>query len=170
MRNLVILLSILIFIAAGIFFYQVSTEKKEVEVLPAHVPTSIPSKSVTVIPSSSLSPKPSMQPTKNPNANITVSSPVTNQTVSGSFTISGQARVFENVVSIRVTDQTTGKVLTQTTAYASAPDVGQFGPFALRFDIPDTVRSKDTLLVEVYQASPKDGSEVDKVSITVKVE
>lgn len=162
MRNLVVLLGILILIASGIFFYQLSTEKKEVEI----VPTAAPTTSISLVPNSSSE---TPNPTQTPNKNITVSSPVQNQIVSGSFIISGEARVFENVVSIRVSNQTNGKILSQTTAYARAPDVGQFGPFALRFDIPQTVRSGDKLLVEAYQASPKDGSEVDMVQIEVRV-
>jgi len=154
-RNLVIVMVFLTLIAGGMFFYQVQKEREELSPTPTVAPSRVPSSTTS--------------PTAVPSKNITVSSPMENQTVSGSFTISGTARVFENVVSIRVTDTTTKKVLLQTTAYATAPDAGQFGPFALRFDIPKTVKAGDIIRVEVYQASPKDGSEVDTVSVLVRV-
>jgi hypothetical protein len=49
---------------------------------------------------------------------------------------------------------------------ANAPDAGQFGPFSENITISsNNVRTGDALLLEVFQFSAKDGSEVDKVSI-----
>lgn len=160
MRTLVVILIFLSFVAMGIFIYQLNADKQEDIVLPSALPRLSPSQ--TVQPTNS-------EPTVVLNKNIVLSSPIQDQSVSGSFIISGEARVFENVVSIRVTNQTTGKVLTQTTVYVNAPDAGQFGKFAMRFDIPQGIQSGNILLVEVYQASPKDGTEVDKVKLTVGV-
>ena len=93
--------------------------------------------------------------------NIEVLSPLTGDTVSNSFTVKGNARVFESVVSIRLTDSQ-GNIIVQTTTIANAPDVGKFGPFEKVI----TFVSEDTLgTLEVYQASPKDGSDTDKVTI-----
>lgn len=95
--------------------------------------------------------------------NIEVLSPRTGDKIKNGAIVKGNARVFENVVSIRLFDSA-GNVLIQTTAYANAPDVGQFGPFEkeLKFE---TNYSEGTL--EVYQSSAKDGSEIDKVTIPV---
>jgi hypothetical protein len=95
--------------------------------------------------------------------NIEVTSPYMGEIVKSGFMVKGNARVFENVVSIRLSDSE-GNVLLQTTAYANAPDVGQFGPFekALKFQ---TNSAEGTL--EVYQASAKDGSDIDKVIVPV---
>lgn len=93
--------------------------------------------------------------------NIEVLSPRGGDSVKSGFAVKGNARVFENVVSIRLSDSD-GYILVQTTAYANAPDVGQFGPFEKILNF-QTNSSMGTL--EVYQASAKDGSEIDKVSV-----
>ncbi len=76
----------------------------------------------------------------------------------------GKARVFENVVSIRLKDKN-GKILFQGTTNAQSPDVGQFGLFQKEVTF-ETMQKEGTL--EVYQASARDGSEIDKVTIPVK--
>lgn len=95
--------------------------------------------------------------------NIEVLSPRTGDTVKSGFRVLGNARVFENVVSIRVLDSL-GNILNETSALANAPDVGQFGSFEkiLNFQTNDSSGT-----VEVFQYSAKDGSEVDKVTIPV---
>lgn len=93
--------------------------------------------------------------------NIEVLSPRGGDTVKSGFAIKGNARVFENVVSIRLTDSE-GNILVQATTNANAPDTGQFGPFEkmLSFQTNDSSGSLDA-----YQISTKDGSEIDKVTI-----
>lgn len=95
--------------------------------------------------------------------NIEVLSPRIGDPIKNGAIVKGNARVFENVVSIRLSDSA-GNILVQTTAYANAPDVGQFGPFEreLKFLTED---SEGTL--EIFQSSAKDGSEIDKVTIPV---
>lgn len=95
--------------------------------------------------------------------NIEVLSPRGGDNVKSGFAVKGNARVFENVVSIRLTDSL-GNVLVQTTADANAPDAGMFGSFekVLKFE---TSATEGTL--EVYQSSAKDGSEIDKVIVPV---
>ena len=108
---------------------------------------------------------PSLSPASSstPSANISVDSPVSEQNLSSPFEVKGKARVFENVVSIRLTSKS-GKILESTTAYAKSEDAGTFGNFDKEIFFK-TDESGGTL--EVFQLSPKDGSEVDKVSIPV---
>ena len=95
--------------------------------------------------------------------NIEVLSPRGGDFVKSGFRVMGNARVFENVVSIRLTDSE-GNVLVQTTASANASDVGQFGPFEKVLNY-QTSATEGTL--EVYQVSAKDGSEIDKVVVPI---
>lgn len=101
------------------------------------------------------------------NENLRVSSPTPDATVTSPFVVAGEARVFENIVNVRVTNLK-GDVFIQETAYAKAPDAGQFGPFSINL----SYKFKNTKegFVEVYHASPKDGSEQDLVRIPVKFE
>ena len=93
--------------------------------------------------------------------NIEVLSPRGGDSVKSGFAIKGNARVFENVVSIRLSDSE-GNILIQTNAYANAPDAGQFGTFEKMLNFQT---SATTGTLEVYQVSAKDGSEIDKVTI-----
>lgn len=95
--------------------------------------------------------------------NIEVLSPRGGDKIKPNFAVKGNARVFENVVSIRLTDSQ-GVILVETSTMANAPDVGQFGPFEkmLEFQTTDT---EGTL--EVFQYSAKDGSEIDKVRVPI---
>lgn len=97
-------------------------------------------------------------------ANIRVLEPYPSQEISSPVTLRGQARVFENVVSYRIKDSN-GKVLASGTTTADSPDVGRFGPFtvSVSFIQPETKGGS----VEVFQASAKDGSDTDKVTIQV---
>jgi len=95
-------------------------------------------------------------------ANITVSSPIADATVTNPIHVTGQARVFENVVSWRLLS-TDGSELVKGTDYAEAPDMGQFGSFDFWVVVPEVQNKNITL--EVYQASAKDGSAIDVVSI-----
>ncbi|MBI4281470.1 Gmad2 immunoglobulin-like domain-containing protein [Candidatus Uhrbacteria bacterium] len=101
------------------------------------------------------------------NENIRVTSPKPDATLTSPFAVVGEARVFENVVNIRVTNAK-GEAFINETAYAKAPDAGQFGPFTINL----SYKFKNTKegFVEVYHASPKDGSDQDLVRIPVKFE
>ena len=102
--------------------------------------------------------------------NITIRTPKDNDTIGLSFQVTGEARVFENVVSYRVRNQKTNTAIVTGTTTADSPDVGQFGPFTITIIIPEDVNlhSGDILKLEVFQASPKDGSDTDLVSIPLK--
>lgn len=95
--------------------------------------------------------------------NIKVTSPRPNESVNFTFVIAGRARVFENVVSFRVKDKS-GTILVAGTTNANAPDIGQFGDFSKQVTVTTAAPSGT---VEVFQASARDGSDQDLVTIPV---
>lgn len=97
-------------------------------------------------------------------ANITVTEPSAGASLGKTFTIAGQARVFENTVNYRVKDED-GTVLFKGFVIANAPDAGQFGSYTVNVKITKFKGTKGT--IEVYQESAKDGSEIDKVTVPV---
>lgn len=141
------------FIALGIVALFFWTEKQAPPI------STQPTQTVALSPTAVASPAAS--------SNIEVMTPQKGDKVSSPFTVSGNARVFENVVSIRLSDSQ-GNVLYQNTANANASDVGKFGPFQAKVDYSVSFPQKGNL--EVYQVSPKDGSEVDKVSVEVELQ
>lgn len=124
----------------------------------------------TKTPSPTTSPSPkntgtSPVPSPAEEANITISDPKPNQKIGTGYIVSGQARVFENVLQYRLKDAN-GTVLSEGNTSAQSPDVGQFGPFiiTLRFDKPKTAGG----MLEVFSSSPKDGLEINMVAIPVR--
>lgn len=109
---------------------------------------------------------PSATPTPLASENIVLTAPHLNEHVSQKFVITGKARVFESVVSIRLKNKLTGKIYGETIARTDAPDAGQFGEFKTGVLLNDPKLEPGTeLVLEVYQQSPKDGSEVDKIAV-----
>ncbi|MFO0702393.1 MAG: Gmad2 immunoglobulin-like domain-containing protein [Candidatus Andersenbacteria bacterium] len=96
--------------------------------------------------------------------NIRVTAPAPYANVTSPLTVQGQARVFENVVNLRLLDAN-GNVLVETTTMAHSPDVGQFGSFSI--DLPFVHATDTSGSLEVFTISAKDGSEVDKVTLPV---
>lgn len=94
---------------------------------------------------------------------IWVTSPKPGQTITSPLQIKGNARVFEGAVDARIIDDA-GQELARGYATASegAPGRGDF-EFSLSFT-PSVASSGK---VEVFWASPKDGQELDKVSVPV---
>lgn len=101
------------------------------------------------------------QPTS---ANITIDQPTINQSVSSPVTIEGLARVFENVLQVRLKDNN-GKILVEQNTMANSLDMGLFGPYqvSLVYSNPETKTGQ----IEAFQYSARDGSEIDKVTIPV---
>ena len=97
--------------------------------------------------------------------NIVVNSPVANTNVSSVFVVKGSARVFENTVNYRVTD-TKSNVLMEGSVIAKAKDAGQFGDF--NFTISG-LTGKGQIILQVFDYSAKDGSEIDKVTIPLNL-
>jgi hypothetical protein len=102
-------------------------------------------------------------------ANITVSSPTANSTVSLPFSVTGSARVFENVVNIAIKDSA-GGVIYHANAEAKSPDVGQFGPFTHSVAFLEKSPANGAATLEVYWSSPKDGSPLDTVSVPLTLD
>jgi hypothetical protein len=116
-----------------------------------------------------VSPEPSPTTTQTNEPNIKVFSPRANDKVGTTFTVKGQARVFENQFRIRVANSATKEVLFDKGVMSDAQDAGQFGNFSQDIDLSSAnLRSGDTLLLEVFDNSAKDGSEIDKVSVPLK--
>jgi len=110
---------------------------------------------------------PVVTPTPAVSENITVTSPLSGSTVSNPIHVTGEARVFENVVSWRLLTSE-GLELSKSdpimgTTFAEASDIGQFGPFDFWVVVPEV--GNVNVMLEVYQVSAKDGSAVDVVSI-----
>lgn len=112
-------------------------------------------------------PTPTVSPTltvATSSENITVTMPKPYEEVVSPLHVEGTARVFENLLNIRLKNQA-GKMIALATAYASAPDVGQFGPFSADLTF---VAQTGMGTLEVYSISPLDGSEINLVAIPVK--
>ena len=101
-------------------------------------------------------------------ANIMIMSPTSGAAVQLPMIITGQARVFESVVSYRIVDDK-GTVLSSGNTMANSPDAGQFGPFTITIkDLGEFTNGNMT--IEVYQSSAKDGSEIDKVTVSAMLQ
>lgn len=94
---------------------------------------------------------------------IWVNGPKADQKVGSPIEVSGTARVFEGTVNIRLLDNT-GKTIAEgfTTASEGAPGRGDF-KYLLDFNAASPGQGE----LEVFWKSPKDGKELDKVSISV---
>ena len=102
---------------------------------------------------------------KSVSGNIILDVPQEGAVITSPITVSGQAKVFEGNVSIRIKDSA-GNVVKSDFTTANMPDVKQLGPFSksVTFTKPNT--SAGT--IEVYSKSAKDGTETDIVKITIK--
>lgn len=112
---------------------------------------------------------PTVTPTPIASENIQVTSPKAGEYIQDTFVVKGKARVFENVVNIRLREKLSGKIYGETTAMTDAKEAGTFGEFQKGIQLTDpNLKSGSDFVIEVYQSSAKDGSEIDKVSIPVK--
>jgi hypothetical protein len=103
--------------------------------------------------------------------NITVSSPQSGDYVNANgFRITGLARTFENNVVYRVTDLASNKVLAHGYGTATG-EMGKFSPYTIDVK-PNTagVQFPTRAIVEVFENSAKDGSEINKVQIPVRMD
>ena len=100
--------------------------------------------------------------------NIVVFSPTNLEDVGKSFLISGIARVFENKLSIMLTNSRTNTVLIKKTIDAKSPDTGKFVDFEYLTKIGNaSLNDQDPLVLEVYSNSPKDGEKINYVSLNL---
>lgn len=97
--------------------------------------------------------------------NIRVTSPKPGDVVTSPFIVSGEARVFENQLTVRLSNST-GTALFDQPVTARAKDVGEFGPFKvnMHYQFKNTKEG----FVEVFNYSAKDGSIENLVKIPVK--
>ena len=100
--------------------------------------------------------------------NITVTSPRPGDTVGLPFLVQGEARVFESVVRVRLRAKD-GTILFDTVTMAQAPDTGQFGAYTVEVGHLLVKPTTPEVFIEVFDNSPKDGSEIDLVAIPVKL-
>ncbi|MDD4761898.1 MAG: Gmad2 immunoglobulin-like domain-containing protein [Candidatus Pacebacteria bacterium] len=98
--------------------------------------------------------------------NIKISEPQEGGTFNLPISIKGEARVFENVVSLKVLDEE-NNLLLQDFFMANSPDVGEFGNFSYVIDTLLKEPVSDKIIIQVYWDSPRDGSPLDVVSIPV---
>jgi hypothetical protein len=98
--------------------------------------------------------------------NITVDAPVAHDEIASPFILTGQARVFENVLNYRLTTAS-GIILSEGSLIADSPDIGKFGQYreTVTFAVPKLERDG---LLEVFSLSAKDGSEINMVSVPVR--
>lgn len=147
-RSWVAVLAIIIFLLLGILTYSFGIKNKT-------NPTPSPVQNTTPgLPQETVSDK-----------NITVISPKANETIKLPFQIKGTARVFENQFNYRVKEGNT--VLAEGFSMTDAKDAGQFGNYVVTISLIAPPKG-DKLTIEVFESSPKDGSETNKVSIPVQ--
>jgi hypothetical protein len=100
---------------------------------------------------------------------ITISEPTTGAVVSNSITIKGQTNYwpFEANLTAQLKDAK-GNVVAMIPVMVNAPDIGQGGPFEAQMTFtPPTQAQEGTL--ELFEASPKDGSIVASQSVKVQI-
>jgi len=114
-------------------------------------------------------PDPKPNPTQ-PSGNITIQSPQEGDYVNANgFVIRGLARTFENNVVYRVRDIATNKIIGQGFTTATG-EMGQFSPYSATVAINKSgVQFPTRALVEVFENSAKDGSEINKVQVQVRM-
>lgn len=100
------------------------------------------------------------------NQNIAVYAPMIGQTMIGSITIAGAARVYEANVSWRLRDSG-GREVAKGFTTATNGSGPVWGSFQTAVPIPSGLSGRATL--EVFWASPRDGSDQDVVSIPLRI-
>jgi hypothetical protein len=128
-------------------------------------PLSSPTGECAVISTNSSTPIPSIIA----NENLSVSAPFSGQQVSLPINVKGEGRVFESVVSLRLKDKNS-KILFEGMTMTDAPDMGQFGPFEKNIEFLFAKPADENVFLEVYWSSPKDGSDLDVISIPLKMD
>lgn len=98
--------------------------------------------------------------------NIIVFEPATGTEVAKQFTVKGIARTFENNVLARVKDANTDAIYFRNFTTADAPDIGQYGGYAFQVALrAPNLKEHDMVVLEVFEESAEDGSEINKVVV-----
>jgi len=137
---IIIIIVIAIIVIGGVFIYQYSSPKANNQ--------------------------PQVQNTQNntnqTNPSIAVTLPTADQNIMSPVKVSGNSDTFEGNVRIRIKDNN-GKVLADTNTTGGAS--GTAAPFSK--DVVYTAPSSPQGVVEVFENSAKDGSEINKISVQV---
>ncbi|MFH0892426.1 MAG: Gmad2 immunoglobulin-like domain-containing protein [Candidatus Falkowbacteria bacterium] len=97
--------------------------------------------------------------------NIIVNEPDWDDEITNPVAVSGQARVFENTVNIRLRSSS-NRILASAFTTASSTEVGEYGDFSK--SVPYSDPGTATGFLEVFTISAQDGSEIDKVITLVR--
>jgi len=100
--------------------------------------------------------------------NIIVETPLPSSTVTSPFEISGQARVFEGTILVRVKNQDGKIVIPTQIVTAHGADAGEFGDWKIKVNYQFYATKEG--IIEVFSESAKDGSEINMVEVPVKFE
>lgn len=98
------------------------------------------------------------------NASIRVDSPQPYDEVTSPLVATGAARVFEGVLSYRLKDAN-NLVLVEKSVTIGGPEYGSYTPYTLY--IPYSTPKTAAGILEVFEISAKDGTEVNKVIVPV---
>ena len=101
--------------------------------------------------------------------NVQIFSPTEGKEVVLPFEIIGKARVFENVVTVDVSDRK-GNILFKSFTMAGSPDVGKFGDFRSQVYSFNKIPEDGEVIVRAYYDSPKDGTPQDIFSVPIKID
>lgn len=112
-------------------------------------------------------PEPPVVSAPTQNENIIVTAPSADQAVTSPFLVTGQAKVFEGTVNLRVKNPP-GDTMFEAFTTARGGEAGEWSNFSVTLNYAFT-HTKEGLL-EVYSISPKDGSEENLVGIPLKFE
>lgn len=102
--------------------------------------------------------------------NILVYNPTAGTKVSNYFIVKGFARVFENTFAIRLKNTDTNKQYFEKSVMTKTGEMGQYGEINHAISLGNTaaeISDKANLTLEVFEYSAKDGSEINKVSVSL---
>jgi len=106
-------------------------------------------------------------PTETPQpkeVNIIVEEPTKNSIVGQTFSLKGEARVFENQLNYKIVNQS-GDTITSGNIMANANEMGEYGPFSNTITLPSETPPK--IILQVFDYSAKDGNMIDLVEINL---
>lgn len=102
--------------------------------------------------------------------NIIIYAPMNNTKVGSYFIVKGIARVFENTFSIRLKDAASGQIYFEKSFMTKSGEMGQHGEINSAISLGETasaINDKANLLLEVFEYSAKDGSEINKATVSL---
>jgi len=90
-------------------------------------------------------------------ANMIISAPASNATISSPVVVSGKAIAFENTLQVRIVDGN-GNVIKEVTTKTDAPGMGAFGNYSVSISFPTP--STPTGTIEAFEYSARFGKPV----------